>query len=124
MASPAFSENLPDPEGSLDKETFLEAAAATAEPAVPTSGFCVSVTRNGKHRKLHSLQLCGFVPGTHYREWVWHGDKLPEEADFDSVCRRCLPSGPPALEEQDLEGSCSSSSSADEEPAAQRPRIA
>ena len=105
------------PDGQPLEEKILVAEAASRAPVpVPIRGFVVSRTKRVKHRKLHAVQLCWRVPGTHYKEWKDFGEMLPAEAEFDSVCSTCLPSGPLAPEELDAVSSGSSSSSSDEEP--------
>ena len=93
-------------------EELADAQATLAEPAPPRTGFVISITRRGKHRKLHAVQACRLVPGTHYKEWVACGEFLPPETDFESVCSRCMPSGTtPAPEEPEAESEDSGSSS-------------
>ena len=47
-----------------------------AEPLPPTKGFVVSITKKGRHRKLHAVELCRLLPGIHYHQWKAHGDLL------------------------------------------------
>ena len=108
----------------MPAEELLEAAKATAPVVPPTSGFVVSYTKKGKHRRLHALAACWRLPNVHYREWRAFGELLPAEAEFDSVCSTCLPSGPPALEAPAPSSSdSSSSSSGDEEPEGKKPKL-
>ena len=94
---------------------MLEDAAEAQEiPIPPTKGFVISLTRRGKHRKLHCVQACRFLPDVHYRAWKALGELLPEQKDFDSVCSFRHPGGALAPEEPEISGSSSSSSGEDE----------
>ena len=112
----------------LSVEVLAEAQASLREPAAPSRGFVVSITKRGQHRKLHAIQACPYVPGRHYKEWHWHGELMPSEADFDSMCGRCLPVGGAAPEESDSGSSAGSSSSStssgDKEPPSKKQRPA
>ena len=112
------------PEGAeapLEEDEMVEEATASVDPPVPRAGFVVSITKRGKHRKLHAVAICPMVPGLHYHEWVDHGDLLPPSTDYESVCGRCLPGGAQAPADVE-ETSGSASSSSDAEPAANRQR--
>ena len=54
---------VPDPELAC---AFEQAVQADRAPAVPVLGYVVSVTRGGRHRKLHHVGICRFVPGVDY----------------------------------------------------------
>ena len=68
-----------------------EAAEEVPVPEVAPWGFVVSITRNGRHRKLHHIGDCRLTPGVHYRDFEVWGAKLPGERDVDSRCGWCFP---------------------------------
>ena len=92
-----------------------EAAAETPDKEVVPWGFVVSITRNGRHRKLHHIGDCRLIPGVHYRDFEVWGGKLPGEREIDSRCGWCFPAsdakGAPGDEPESDGGSDSSSSS-------------
>ena len=85
----------------------------------------MSITRRGRHRKLHLVEACRYKPGLDYKDWVDCGEVIPPEHDFQSVCKFCLPAGAGPPEAPEDSGS-SSSSSGDEaaEPAHKRAKQA
>ena len=110
-------EVIPDVEedAALD-EALKQAAAPPAEDKAVPWGFVVSITRNGRHRKLHHIGDCRYVPGIHYHEFEIWGSKLPTEREIHSRCGWCFPSEKPGarVEEEpgsDRESDSSSSSS-------------
>ena len=82
-----------------------------AKPAVEPWGFVVSITRGGRHRKLHHVGSCKQQPGVDYRDFQVYGDVMPPNSELDSLCGRCF--GSTALPAEDLSEaeSCDSSSS-------------
>ena len=111
MLSEAVGPAEAPPHEALAEQALLEAAAAQAEPPVPSSGFVVSITKRGKHRKLHAVVACPLVPDVHYRQWKDHGPTCPPATEFDSVCRRCMKTGVAPREEPEVSSSNSSSTS-------------
>lgn len=103
----------------LERDEVREAAKAVAK-ALPDRphGFVVSKTKRGRFKLLHCIDACPLIPGVHYRDYDVWGDILPDAADIDAVCVRCLPRGvfrpPPEAESSD---SASSSSGELEGPA-------
>ena len=95
----------------LPEADLLEAATALEVAPVPTSGFVISITRRGKHRKLHAVAACRLIPGTHYREFVACGEVMPPSTDFESVCTKCLKHGALPPEEPVAESASDSDSS-------------
>ena len=83
------------------------AQADVAPPEVETEpwGFVVSITRNGRHNKLHHLGDCRLVPGIHYREFEVWGSKLPGESEIHSRCGWCFPVEKPVASVEDELGS-------------------
>ena len=94
---------------------------------MPVLGYVVSVTRGGRHRKLHHVGSCRFVPGVDYKDFEIYGDVMPSKSEVDSRCSWCFGrvlSLEPALEEEGSEAEFldSSSSSTVELPAPKRAR--
>ena len=96
----------------LPEAALWEAIEAQRPPVPPSTGFVVSKTKGGKHRTLHFLPACWRVPDVHYKQWVAHGELLPDKAEFDAVCSTCMPGGP--IRPEEAEDSASSSSSSGE----------
>ena len=101
---------------------FAQAVQADRAPAAPVQGYVISVTRGGRHRKLHHVGSCRFVPGVDYRQYEIYGDVMPGMSEMDSRCSWCFGRGPgiePALDEEGsgAESLDSSSSSTAEKPA-------
>ena len=67
------------------------AAEKVPEPEVAPWGFVVSITRNGRHRKLHHIGDCRLIPGVHYRDFEVWGARLPGESEVHSRCGWCFP---------------------------------
>ena len=78
-------------------------------------GYVVSVTRNGRHKKLHHVGSCRLVPGVDYKEFEPWGAVMPPLEKLDSKCSRCFGTTSleeaPANEESAAESMDSSSSS-------------
>ena len=115
---------VPDPELAC---AFEQAVQADRAPAVPVLGNVVSVTRGGRHRKLHHVGSRRFVPGVDYQDIEICGDVMPSKSEVDSRCSWCFGCGlalEPALEEEGSEAESldSSSSSTVERPAPKRAR--
>ena len=106
------------------------AEAEMARPQVAPWGFVVSITRGGKHRKLHHVGSCWRVPGVDYKEYETFGDIMPESSELDSLCDRCFGTtsvaslNAPAGEVSDVESFASSSSSEEAEKPAKRRKAA
>jgi hypothetical protein len=97
--------------------------AEMAKPAVDPWGFVVSITRGGRHRKLHHVGSCKQLPGVDYREFQVYGAVMPPNSELDSLCGRCF--GTTALPQEpdsEAESFDSSASSADEAPK-KKPRV-
>ena len=112
---------FPAPEAELVC-AFEKALEADRAPAVPVQVYVISVTRGGRHRKLHHVGSCRFVPGVDYKEFEVYGDVMPSKAEVDSRCMWCFGRGlvfetAPVGEESRAESLDSSSSSAVEKPA-------
>ena len=116
----------PVPEAEL-VHAFAQAVQADRAPAVPVQGYVISVTRGGRHRKLHHVGSCRFVPGVDYRQYEVYGDVMPGMSEMDSRCSWCFGRGPgidPVLDEEGsgAESLDSSSSSTAEKPARKKAR--
>ena len=77
----------------MAKELEEALAAKKAELAAPVPephGFIVSVTRGGRHRKLHHLGSCWRQPGVHFRVYEAWGSIMPPEAEIQSKCLDCF----------------------------------
>ena len=57
-----------DPAEEAEFEAVL-GEAVSVEPVVAPWGFVVSITRNGRHRKLHHIGDCRLIPGVHYQDF-------------------------------------------------------
>ena len=75
----------------------------------------MSKTEGGRRRTLHFLPAYWRVPDVHYKQWVAHGDLLPDKAEFDAVCSTCVPEGG-AIRPEEAEDSASSFSSLGKRP--------
>ena len=104
------------------REQDLEAAKQAEAPY----GYCVSITRNGRHRKLHHVGSCRRVPGVDYKEFDCYGEVLPEAHELDSRCKDCFGTtsvlDPVVAEESEAESLDSSSSATSGEPGPKAPR--
>ena len=117
---------VPAPEAELVC-AFEKALEADRAPAVPVQGYVISVTRGGRHRKLHHVGSCRCVPGVDHNEFEVYGDVMPSNAEVDSRCTWCFGRGlvcetAPVEEESGAESLDSSSSSTVEKPAAKKAR--
>ena len=117
---------VPVPEAEL-VHAFDLAVQADRAPAVPVQGYVISVTRGGRHRKLHHVGSCRFGPGVDYRQYEIYGDVMPSKSEVASRCSWCFGrvlSLEPALEEEGSEAESldSSSSSTMERPALKKAR--
>ena len=113
-----------EPEPELKACRAAQAVAPEAAPVVPW-GYVVSVTRGGRHRKLHHVGSCWRVPGVDYADFDVYGDVMPELHLLDSKCHNCFGSTalqPAGEEGSDVESLDSSSSSSSGVPAGKRPR--
>ena len=104
---------------------FEKALEADRAPAGPVQGYVISVTRGGRHRKLHHVGSCRFVPGVDYKDFEVYGDVLLSKAEVDSRCKWCFSRGvaldpAPVEEESGGESLDSSSSSTMETPACKK----
>ena len=102
---------------------LAHAEQARAQPEVAPWGFVVSITRGGRHRKLHHVGSCGRLPGVDYKDFEVFGDTMPENKVLGSMCQWCFgTTALPATEASDIESFASSSSSEGEaaKPAAKR----
>ena len=111
----------PAPDAGL-KGAFEKALEADRAPPATVQGYVVSVTRGGRHRKLHHTGSCRFTPCLDYKDFEVYGDVMPSAAEVDSRCAWCFGRGlslEPALEEEGsgAESLDSSSSSTVERPA-------
>ena len=88
-----------DGEEDTDKmaEELREAAAATPPPPAPW-GFVISITRHGKHRKLHHVGDSRLIPGLGCKDFVVLGNRLPDSTEVNSVCARCFKRESPQAE--------------------------
>ena len=114
-------------ETALLEQTLVAVAPEDGEEPPPTWGFVVSITRHGKHRKLHHIGSCKLQPGTDYKDWEHFGETLPDEAKIDSKCKWCFKTKAATetqeLEEASITDGVSSSSSSGEESPAKMPRV-
>ena len=125
-AAPETPAPLPVPDVEL-KGAFETALEADRAPPVTVQGYVVSVTRGGRHRKLHHAGSCRFTPGLAYKDFEVYGDVMPGAAEVDSRCAWCFGRGlslEPALEKEGsgAESLDSSSSSTVERPALKKAR--
>ena len=91
-----------------------DARAATVVPDEPVTGYVISITRGGRHRKLHHVGSCRLVPGHDYKEFEPWGEVLPPASELNSRCKRCFGTtvlAPDEEEGSDIESMESSSSS-------------
>ena len=72
---------------------FEKALEADRAPPVTVQGYVVSVTRGGRHRKLHHVGSCRFTPGVDYKDFEVYGDAMPGAAEVDSRCVWCFGRG-------------------------------
>ena len=98
-------------------------------PSPPSPwGFVVSITRGGRHRKLHHVGSCCLVPRVDYATYETFGSTLPDKAEIDSICARCF-KGEDVYDADQAEfsaesvSSSSSSTSLGREPGQKRPRL-
>ena len=119
---------VPEPSGSAAEgpedtaplqEALAQAESARAAPDVEPWGFVVSVTRGGRHRKLHHIGSCKQVPGVDYKTFEVFGDVMPGNHQLDSLCGRCFGTTSLPDEIEDAE-SFDSSSEAEAAPAAKK----
>ena len=120
------SSEVPVPEADL-VQAFAQAIQDDRAPAAPVRGYVISVTRGGRHRKLHHVGSCRFVPGVDYRQYEVYGDVLPDRSEMDSRCSWCFGRGPGSDQVPEEEGSGaesldSSSSSTEGKPAPKKAR--
>ena len=104
------------------KGAFEKAIEADRAPPDKVHGYVASVTRGGRHRKLHHVGSCRLVLGVDYKDFEVYGDVMPGKAEVDSRCTWCFGRGlalEPALgdEESGTESLDSSSSATVERPA-------
>ena len=116
----------PAPDAEL-KAAFEKALEADRAPPATVQGYVVSITRGGRHRKLHHVGSCRFTPGVDDKDFEVYGDVMPGAAEVDSRCAWCFGRGlslEPALEEEGSgsESLDSSSSSTVERPALKKAR--
>ena len=124
----------PEPDGAHDREEKAELEAVLSEAAAPQPppvmpwGFVISITRAGKHRKLHHMGSCHRIPGTDYHEYEVLGDRVPSEKEVDSICKNCFKQGfiftgqeADLSEAESISSSSSSSSSGTGPPAPSTP---
>ena len=64
------------------------------------SGYVVSITRKKQVRCLHVLGRCWRVPYLHYHDAECYGEVLPDEADYDTLCKGCWRGQVPWHEEE------------------------
>ena len=60
---------------------------------MPVQGYVISVTRGGRHRKLHHVGSCRFIPGVDYKEFEIYGALMPPMSQLDSCCMWCFGRG-------------------------------
>ena len=65
---------------------FEQALQADRGPAVPVQGYVISVTRGGRHRKVHHVGSCRFIPDVDYKQYGIYGDVMPSKSEVDSRC--------------------------------------
>ena len=103
----------------IESEDLLMASKdrALADQADAPDGFVIQLTIR-KVRRLHFVGCCAKIPGEHYKAFEVYGDMLPNELDFDCLCRVCFKDGDlkpsslgPDQEPLELEVSSSSSTS-------------
>ena len=116
----------PVPDAAL-KGAFEKALEADRAPPVTVQGYVVSVTRGGRHRKLHHAGSCRFTAGVDYKDFEVYGDVMLGAAEVDSRCVWCFGRGPgidPVLDEEGSGAASldSSSSSTVEKPALKKAR--
>ena len=97
------------------------AVSATQFPGFQvTSRASASVTRGGRHRKLHHIGSCKQVLGVDYKTFEVFGDVMPGKRQLDSLCGRCF--GTTTLPDEEEAESFDSSSEAEAAPAAKKTR--
>ena len=112
------------PEPALLEAFNAQAAAAPVADSEPF-GYVVSITRGGRHRKLHHVGSCRLVPGVDYKEFDVYGNVMPPLHLLNSKCHRCFGTTslqPEVEEESAAESLDSSSSSRSGVPAGKKPR--
>ena len=123
-ARPALPhENGLIPEADLQEAEADQASAGLAEKDVPATGYVISKTCGGRCRRLHFVEACRLVPGWHYTDFEVWGEILPPEHEVSAVCKICLKNGLAGAVESPAEmseGSTSSSSGREPEPAAKK----
>ena len=108
----------PEQEAQED-EVPLNPVEALPEEIVEPWGYVISITRGGRHRKLHHVGSCHRVPGVDYRTFEVWGANLPPVAVLSSRCGVCFGTTAlePAEDASDSESHTSSSETVGEEPA-------
>ena len=83
----------PSPDAEL-KAAFEKALEADRAPPATVQRYVVSVTRGGRHRKLHHAGSCRFTAGVDYMKFEVYSDVMPGAAEVDSRCVWCFGRGP------------------------------
>ena len=110
----------PAPEQIEKEDTIpLDPVEALHEEVVEPWGYVISITRGGKHRKLHHVGSCHRVPGVDYRTFEVWGGVLPPVGVLNSRCGVCFGTTAlePAEDVSDSESHTSSSETSGTEPA-------
>ena len=102
-----------------EDEAPLNPVDALPEEVVDPWGYVISITRGGRHRKLHHVGSCHRVPGVDYRTFEVWGANLPPVAVLNSRCGVCFGTTAlePAEDASDSESHTSSSETVGEKPA-------
>ena len=69
---------------SLAEHAELPRDLEAAKQAEVPYGYCVSITRIGRHRKLHHVGSCRRVPGVDYKYFDCYGEILPEASELEN----------------------------------------
>ena len=52
-------------------------------------GFYVCEAGRSKAKRLHRLGYCWMVPGVDYIVYSYKGPLMPQEHEYEEVCKRC-----------------------------------
>ena len=104
-----------------DDEQGMLAKPLPEDEEVPW-GYVISITRGGRHRKLHNVGSCRLIPGLDYKEYEVWGARLPPSSELNSRCGNCFGSSAlaPVEEASDVASVTSSSETSGEEPAEEK----
>ena len=112
-----------DPLEEDDNEVLETLAEPIPEEDEVPWGYVISITRGGRHRKLHHVGSCRLIPGLDYKFFeVWRAE-LPHVSQLNSRCGKCFGTSAlaPVEEVSGGESLTSSSETSGVEPAAGDP---